>query len=191
MSTRALIVVDVQPDFCEGGALPVTGGNAVADKIADLLDSEHGYDLVVATRDQHIDPGAHFSDAPDFVDSWPPHCVVGTPGAEFHPALSAREFAGVFDKGAHAAAYSGFEGTIGGEEHGETLEAFLRRHEVTEVDVCGLAYDYCVKATAVDAAAVGFRTRVLVDLTASVHPENDDALGEELVRLGVDTHTAH
>ncbi|MGJ6981419.1 isochorismatase family protein [Aestuariimicrobium soli] len=191
MTKRALIVVDVQPDFCEAGALPVTGGDAVADRIADLLDSEHGYDLVVATRDQHIDPGPHFSDEPDFVDSWPPHCVVGTPGAEFHPDLDPRGFAAVFDKGAHAAAYSGFEGTVGGEEHGESLEAFLRRHDVTEVDVCGLAYDYCVKATAIDAAAVGFRTRVLVDLTASVHPENDDALGEELVSLGVDTHTAH
>ncbi|CAI9407538.1 MULTISPECIES: isochorismatase family protein [Aestuariimicrobium] len=191
MNARALIVVDVQPDFCEGGALPVVGGNAVADKIADLLDSEHGYDLVVATRDHHIDPGAHFSDHPDYVDSWPPHCVVGTPGQRLHPDLDSREFAAVFDKGSHAAAYSGFEGTIGGEPEGEALEPFLRRHDVSEVDVCGLAFDYCVKATAVDAAAVGFRTRVLVDLTASVHPERDDELADQLSAAGVDTHTAH
>jgi nicotinamidase/pyrazinamidase len=191
MNARALIVVDVQPDFCEGGALPVAGGNAVADKIADLLDSEHGYDLVVATRDHHIDPGTHFSDEPDYVDTWPPHCVVGTPGQRLHPDLDSREFAAVFDKGSYAAAYSGFEGTIGGDDHGEALEPFLRRHDVREVDVCGLAFDYCVKATAVDAAAVGFRTRVLVDLTASVHPERDDDLAEQLSAAGVDTHTAH
>ena len=93
-TARALVVVDVQNDFCEGGSLAVAGGAAVAASIAELLAGDHGYDLVVATRDHHIDPGDHFSESPDFVDSWPPHCVAGTPGADFHPNLGAPAFAG-------------------------------------------------------------------------------------------------
>ena len=112
--SRAAIVVDVQNDFCEGGSLAVTGGNSVAKRLADYLPSA-GYDFVVATRDRHIAPGAHFSAEPDFEASWPAHCVAGTPGAELHPALSAYPFDAVFDKGEHAAAYSGFEGYSDGE----------------------------------------------------------------------------
>jgi nicotinamidase/pyrazinamidase len=107
--TTALIVVDVQNDFCEGGSLAVAGGAAVAASIGHLLE-QHPYDHVVATQDHHIDPGAHFSEAPDFVDSWPPHCVVGTSGVDLHPALEPRPFEAVFRKGEYAAAYSGFEG---------------------------------------------------------------------------------
>lgn len=188
---RALIVVDVQRDFCEGGSLAVAGGNDVADRIAGLIDSEHGYDVLIATRDHHIDPGSHFSDTPDFVDSWPPHCVVGTPGQELHPDLDARSFAAVFDKGSYRAAYSGFEGTIGGADEGETLEAFLTRHGIDEVDVCGLAFDHCVKQTARDAAERGWTTRILTDLTAAVHPGNTDALTIELTGVGIDLRTAH
>lgn len=168
---HALIVVDCQVDFCEGGALGVDGGNAVAEAVAELLDTEHGYAFVVATRDHHIDPGSHFSDEPDFVDSWPPHCVVGTDGQQFHDALHGFAFDAVFDKGSYEAAYSGFEGTIGGHSDGDRLSAWLRLHDITAVDVCGIATDYCVRATALDAAAAGLTTRVLLDLTAAVAPD--------------------
>src|SRR5699024_6859793 len=112
MSTnRALIVVDVQPTFCEGGALGVEGGNAVAERIAEFVGSHRGdYDLVVTTQDWHIDPGDHFSDTPDFVDSWPPHGVAGTPEAELHPALAGLDADHGIKKGQYEAAYSGFEG---------------------------------------------------------------------------------
>lgn len=181
---RALIVVDVQNDFCEGGSLAVPGGAAVAEAIDDLLAEDHGYDVVVATRDHHIDPGSHFSDEPDFVDSWPPHCVVGTPGVEFHPHLGFRDFHAVFDKGEYTAAYSGFEGA----DHSRddvSLEDFLKEHEVTEVDVCGIATDHCVRATARDAFDVGFDTTVLLGLTAAVMPENVDDLVAEWSESGI------
>lgn len=176
--SRALIIVDVQKDFCEGGALGVDGGNAVAEALGELLEADHGYDLVVATRDHHIDPGTHFSDEPDFIDSWPPHCVVGTEGVEFHEALGDFDFAGVFDKGEYTAAYSGFEGA----DHSRddiSLEDFLNAHGVTEVDVCGIATDYCVNATARDAQSAGFDTSVLAGLTAAVHPDNVPELVEQ------------
>ena len=184
--TRALIVVDVQVDFCEGGALGVEGGNDVARRIADLLGSDHGYSHAVATRDHHIDPGPHFSDEPDYVDSWPPHCVVGTPGQQFHPALLRAPFDAVFDKGSYEAAYSGFEGTIGGEPEGDTLAQWLGRHGVTAVDVCGIATDYCVRATATDAAREGFDTRVLGTLIAAVHPANVPGVVTELAEERVE-----
>ena len=122
-SRTALVVVDVQRDFCEGGSLAVAGGAAVAAAVAELLDGEHGYACVVATRDHHVDPGGHFSATPDYVDSWPPHCVVGTPGVELHDALAGRVFDAVFDKGEYAAAYSGFEGRGA---DGRGLAEFLR-----------------------------------------------------------------
>ena len=167
--TRALIVVDVQNDFCEGGSLAVSGGAAVAAGVAALVASDHGYDVVVATRDHHIDPGPHFSATPDYVDSWPPHCVVGTPGADFHPNLGEPAFAAVFDKGDYEAAYSGFEGTD--RVTGAGLTGYLRGAGVTDVDVCGIATDHCVRATALDAAAAGFTTAVLLELTAAVAPD--------------------
>lgn len=184
--TRVLIVVDVQNDFCEGGSLAVAGGAATASAIASYA-ADAPYDLVIATRDHHIDPGAHFSATPDFVDSWPPHCVAGTPGADFHPNLTWRDFAAVFDKGEYAAAYSGFEGT---NADGEALAAWLRAHHATAVDVCGIATDYCVKATARDAAAAGFDTRVLVDLSAAVTPANVPAVLDELRAAGVTVGSA-
>ena len=164
----ALIVVDVQKDFCEGGSLAVAGGAATAARISELLAGDHGYDVVVATRDHHIDPGSHFSSDPDYVDSWPPHCVVGTDGVEFHDQLTFRDFAAVFDKGEHQAAYSGFEGKSA---DGRTLEDFLTRADVEQVDVVGIATDYCVRATALDAAAEGFETTVRLDYTAAVAPD--------------------
>ena len=174
---RALVVVDVQRDFCEGGSLAVAGGAGVAAAISELLSGEHGYDHVVATRDHHIEPGAHFSESPDFVDSWPPHCVVGTDGVDFHDPLTSRKFEALFDKGEYAAAYSGFEGR---DAEGETLAGWLSARGVDQVDVCGIATDYCVRATAVDAAAAGFSTTVLLPLTAAVAP---DRLPESLTAL--------
>lgn len=165
--SRALIVVDVQNDFCEGGSLAVAGGAAVASAISELLGGEPGYDHVVATQDHHIDPGAHFSENPDYVDSWPVHCVAGTPGADFHPNLANRPFEAVFTKGEYAAAYSGFEGFA----EGESLAEWLADHQVTEVDVVGIATDHCVRATALDAAAAGLTTTVLLPLTAAVAPD--------------------
>ncbi|MCW5952150.1 MAG: isochorismatase family protein [Propionibacteriaceae bacterium] len=179
--SRALIVVDVQNDFCEGGSLAVGGGAAVASAISELLAGDHGYDHVVATQDHHIDPGAHFSETPDYIDSWPVHCVVGTPGADFHPGLANRPFEAVFTKGEYAAAYSGFEGAA----DGESLAEWLADHEVTEVDVVGIATDYCVRATALDAAAAGLSTRVLLDLTAAVAPERLEATLADFADAGV------
>jgi nicotinamidase/pyrazinamidase len=179
--TRALIVVDVQNDFCEGGSLAVTGGAAVAAAV-----SEHArtgeYDHVVATRDHHIDPGPHFSATPDFVDSWPPHCRKGTPGASFHPELDVAPVEAVFDKGAYTAAYSGFEGTDPG---GTGLRDWLYAHGVETVDVVGIATDHCVRATALDAVAAGFTTTVLLDLCAGVAPESTERALAELQEAGV------
>ncbi|MEV6598237.1 isochorismatase family protein [Actinoplanes sp. NPDC051346] len=163
---RALIIVDVQNDFCEGGSLAVQGGAGVASAISSALADPQGrWDHVVATKDYHVDPGAHFSVHPDFVDSWPAHCVVGTPGSDFHPALTTDRVEAVFHKGAHAAAYSGFEGHT---DTGEVLTDWLRARGVTEVDVVGIATDHCVRATALDAKSAGFGTTVLLDLTAGV-----------------------
>jgi len=175
---RALIIVDVQNDFCEGGSLAVAGGTAVARAISErLAGGGHEYGHVVATKDYHIDPGSHFSDHPDYVASWPPHCVAGTPGADFHPDLNTSAVEAVFLKGAHAAAYSGFEGA---DDAGTPLADWLRSHDIDEVDVVGLATDYCVQATAADAARAGFGTRVLLDLTAGVAPESTAKAVEDL-----------
>ena len=179
---RALVVVDVQNDFCEGGTLAVAGGADVAARIAELLAGDHGYDHVVATRDHHIDPGSHFSDQPDYVDSWPVHCVADTAGAELHPHLAGTAFEAVFDKGEYAAAYSGFEGSAA---DGSALADWLRQRNVQEVDVCGIATDYCVKATALDAARTGFATTMLLDLTAAVSPPGVADVITELAGAGV------
>jgi nicotinamidase/pyrazinamidase len=153
---KALVVVDVQLDFCEGGSLAVTGGNAVAERIAEHVRT-HDYDLVVATRDWHKDPGAHFAAgdaAPDFKDSWPIHCVAHAPGAEFHPALAEMlERAVVVSKGQYSAAYSGFEGS---DQDGRYLNKVIADAGIREVHVCGLATDYCVRATAIDACQIGW-----------------------------------
>jgi nicotinamidase/pyrazinamidase len=179
---KALIVVDVQNDFCEGGSLAVAGGTEVAKKVTALL-ADHDYDHVVATKDYHIDPGSHFSDEPDFKDSWPPHCVVGTAGVDFHPAFDPTSVEAVFHKGHYSAAYSGFEGASA--EDGTTLADWLRAKGVDAVDVVGIATDYCVKATAADAVAAGFTTRVLLDLTAGVSPTTTAEAVDALRAAGV------
>jgi nicotinamidase/pyrazinamidase len=179
---RALVIVDVQNDFCEGGSLPVSGGTAVARGISACL-AAHGYEHVVATADHHIDPAGHFSAAPDFATTWPPHCVAGTPGAQFHPDLDTTRIEQVFRKGAHTAAYSGFEGAAG---DGTFLRDWLTERGVTSIDVAGIATDYCVRATAADALAHGFTTRLLLGLTAGVAPGTSEAALNELRRLGVE-----
>lgn len=185
--TRALIIVDVQNDFCEGGSLAVAGGAAVASAISEHVASG-AYDVVVATADNHVDPGAHFAARPDFVDSWPAHCVVGTAGVDFHPNLDMAKVQAVFRKGAHAAAYSGFEGsteaTDGSGQVG--LADWLRARGVDRVDVCGIATDHCVRATALDAARAGFATRALLDLTAGVAEATTRAALAELRAAGVE-----
>jgi nicotinamidase/pyrazinamidase len=171
---NAVIVVDVQNDFCEGGSLAVNGGAEVAQAITARL-AEGGYDHAVATRDHHIDPGAHFSEHPDFVASWPPHCRVGTPGAELHPSLDRSRLEAIFDKGEYRAAYSGFEGV----SDGTSLADWLRAHDVDTIEVVGIATDHCVRATALDAAGGGFATTVRLDLTAGVAQSTvDDALAQ-------------
>ncbi len=186
---RALIVVDVQNDFCEGGSLPVPGGARVASEISALLHhwtrkdpKAPPYDVVVATKDHHVDPGEHWAKEPDYVDSWPVHCQVGTDGEAFHPNLDPQPFDAIFLKGDHAAAYSGFEGRT---RDGAALAEWLRGHDVTDVDVCGLATDHCVRATALDSAGHGFATRVLLDLCAGVAPETTQRAIGELRSAGV------
>ena len=179
---RALIVVDVQNDFCEGGSLAVAGGTAVAAAITEHVRTSAGdYAHVVATRDHHIDPGHHFAEQPDFLETWPAHCVVGTGGVELHEALDRGPLEAVFDKGEYAAAYSGFEGAA----DGVPLADWLRDHGVDAVDVVGIATDHCVRATALDAVGNGFATRVLLHLTAGVTDGTTDAAIEELKGAGV------
>src|SRR3954468_65988 len=181
--TRALIVVDVQNDFCEGGSLAVAGGRAVATAISEhVRTAGDRYAHVVATRDHHIDPGGHFAEQPDHLETWPAHCVVGTGGVELHEALDREPIEAVFDKGEHAAAYSGFEGR----SEGTPLADWLRERGVDAVDLVGIATDHCVRATALDAVGHGFSTRVLLPLTAGVDPSTTDAALAQLRSAGVE-----
>lgn len=200
---KALIVVDVQNDFIDG-SLAVADGEQAAQRIATLIGDVQGvgphkvYDLVVTTQDWHINPGyaskaqgdaevlagVHWSDEPDFVNTWPVHCKADTSGAELSPRLEPvlDKIDRRFFKGHYSAAYSGFEGF---DDDGETLVGFLRQAEVTDVDVVGIATDYCVKATALDAVKEGFTTRVLLPLTAAVAPESNEAARKEMAEAGV------
>ena len=192
---KALIVVDVQNDFLEGGNLPVTGGKKTADKIAELIE-DSDYDAIAYTRDWHKNPACHFAlkDEPDYRYTWPVHCVAGTRGAMLYLPVdiaytyyarnrqSSVEFT-VFDKGQYGEGYSGFAGV---NEHDVWLNVWLRQHRITDVDVVGLAFDYCVQATALAAADLGFKTRVLKEYTASVNPDNDYAVINRLKDKGVE-----
>ena len=171
--SRALIVVDVQNDFCEGGALAVAGGNDVAQRIQRYVERTR-YDLVVYTKDWHqpwpATNGGHFAEDPDYVDTWPPHCQQGTPGADFHPAVEMAHASHavinlVFRKGDGKPDYSGFQGFNDGEQ---SLNEFLADHDVTDVDVVGIAGDHCVRATALDAVENGYRVTLIPDMIASV-----------------------
>ncbi len=191
--TSALFIIDVQNDFTEGGALGVDGGAAVAAGISRYLDEHPGkYDVVLASRDWHDgsnDNGGHFAteEAPDFVATWPPHCVAGTPGAEYHPDLDTEDVHVHIRKGQGQPAYSIYEGET---PEGVPLPEVLAEHGVTEVDVVGIATDYCVRASALDALHDGKRVRVLTDLVAGVAPETSTAALAELESEGVEvTHS--
>lgn len=186
--SRALIVTDVQPTFCEGGALPVAGGNACAERIARFIDRHAGdYDVIATSQDWHIEPGDHFSDDPDFVDTWPPHGVAGTAEAELHPALAGLQPDVVIKKGQYQAAYSSFDGST---SEGVTLEEALRDAGITFVDVVGLTESHCVAQTALDAERAGFATRVLLDLTEPVTPELGAQARDEMRAAGIDLVTS-
>ncbi|MCI3221150.1 isochorismatase family protein [Streptomyces sp. NP-1717] len=184
--SRGLIVVDVQNDFCEGGSVPVSGGARIATAIAGLVDrrADHDYAYVVATRDHHIDPGGHFSEHPDFQESFPVHCVAGQAGGEFHPNLAPAlpKIDAVFFKGAHSASKSGFEGA---DDRGTSLAEWLRARGVDEVDVVGIATDHCVRATALDAVAAGFGARVLLDYAVGVAAHTSAAAVDDFHQAGV------
>ena len=183
-TTRALIIVDVQPTFCEGGALAVEGGNAVAEKIADFVqDNLDEYALIVTTQDWHINPGSHFSDTPDFVDTWPPHGVAGTPEAELHDAIASLPIDVEVKKGEYVAAYSGFEGT---DNQDRSLEDILRQAEIEAIDVVGIAESHCVKETALDGLKAGWPVRVLSDLTVPVSEELGEEARQEMDEAGVE-----
>jgi nicotinamidase/pyrazinamidase len=185
--TRALFIIDVQNDFTEGGALGVEGGNAVAAGISEYLRAHPGrYDAVFASRDWHDaanDNGGHFAgaDEPDFIETWPVHCVAGTVGAEYHRALDTSGVTVHVRKGQGVPAYSIFEGTT---DDGATVPTTLDALGIDEVDVVGIATDYCVLASARDALAAGRRVRVLTDLVAGVAPESSAAALETLVAAG-------
>ncbi|QRY40415.1 isochorismatase family protein [Microbacterium hominis] len=187
--TRALFIVDVQNDFTEGGALAVAGGDAVArDLTAYLSAHADDYALIVASRDWHeghTDNGGHFASdaAPDFVDTWPVHCVAGTAGADYDPELVTDAVTHHVKKGQGMPAYSLFEGTT---DAGEKVSSLLSAHGVTQVDVAGLATDHCVRASALDAIAHGLHVRVLTDLIAGVAPESSDAALAELAHAGAE-----
>lgn len=190
-SRRALLVVDVQPTFCEGGALGVDGGNAVAEAIASYVGTHRdAYDLVVTTQDWHIDPGHHFAtppDEPDYVDTWPPHGIAGTAEAELHPALADLQPDVSIRKGQYSPGYSGFDGT---DDDGAALVDVLRERGVTDVDVVGIAESHCVRATTLDALRHGLRARVLTDLTVPVTPEQGAAAREEMTAAGAELLTS-
>ena len=201
--SRALIIVDVQNDFCEGGPLAVAGGADAAAAISEYIDAHHlEFDHIVATQDWHIDPGTHFSEVPDFKDSWPRHCVAGSKGAELHPDLDTEYIQAYFQKGQFAAAYSGFEGLLAPEDAVPTgdrrpgtlpagdpeayaaaddaigLDDWLQSHDVEDVVVVGIATDYCVMATSLDAVQAGYSVTVIRSLTAGIADDLDDAVAE-------------
>lgn len=180
---RALLIVDVQPTFCEGGSLAVEGGNACAQRIADFVAREGDrYDLLVSTQDWHVEPGEHFSAEPDFVDTWPPHGVAGTPEAELHRVLGDVPWDYSVKKGQYAAAYSGFEGET---PDGVRLAEVLASEGVTAVDIVGIALSHCVRETALDAQGLGLKVRVLRDLTVPVSPELGEAAVARMIAAGV------
>lgn len=181
---RALVIVDLQNDFCEGGSLGVDGGAEVARRVNAYV-AEHGdeYELIVASRDYHVEPGGHFSDEPDYRDSWPAHCVVDSPGAEFHPDFDVDRVHDVFSKGAYSAAYSAFEAV---DDEGRTLEQVLRERGIDTIDLVGLATDYCVRSTTLDAVRAGFNARVLTDMAAGVSEDTTAAALDEMSAAGVE-----
>jgi len=182
---RAFVVVDPQPDFFEGGALPVSGATQTAERIAQYL-LAHGddYSMKIVTQDWHLDPGDHWSNDPNFVTSWPVHCAAGTSGAQIHSSLANQSWDVVIRKGLHEGAYSGFDGVS---EQGSTLADELTNAGVRSVVVVGFATDHCVRATALDARNLGFDVTVMLDLCAGVAPETTQAAISEMTDAGITT----
>lgn len=182
---KALIIVDVQPTFCEGGELGVEGGNAVAERIAEYVETHRNeYSYVATTQDWHVEPGRHWSDDPDYVDTWPVHGKAGTANAGLHPAIAALGIGHHFKKGQYSPSYSGFEGLEDNTDRiptreevaadltaGRTLANALESAGITRVDVVGLAESHCVKETALDARKLGYETHVIEELTEPVSEE--------------------
>ncbi|WP_449236378.1 isochorismatase family protein [Bifidobacterium angulatum] len=183
--SKALIIVDVQPTFCEGGELGVEGGNAVAERIAEYVETHRNeYSYVATTQDWHVEPGRHWSDDPDYVDTWPVHGKAGTANAGLHPAIAALGIGHHFKKGQYSPSYSGFEGLEDNTNRiptreevaadltaGRTLANALEAAGITRVDVVGLAESHCVKETALDARKLGYETHVIEELTEPVSEE--------------------
>lgn len=207
---HALIIVDVQQDFCEGGSLAIDGGAETAALITEYMNQcGEKYHVIATTRDWHIDPGPHFNTEPDYENSWPIHCVAGTPGAELHQNLDTEFIEAEFLKGQYNDGYSGFDGVLGEPDmvrsqdgiagpYGATAAAaaaststsmtmddWLRDHEVERLTVVGLATDHCVRATAIDASDAGYEVRVLTNLTAGVAEDSIDAALDEMEDAGV------
>ena len=186
---KALFIIDVQNDFTEGGALGVEGGAAVAAGISRYLAAHSGeYAAIFASRDWHDadnDNGGHFATdaAPDFVRTWPRHCVAGTTGADYHPALDTSAVTFHIRKGQGVPAYSIFEGHT---EAGSSVHNLLDEHGIDQIDVVGIATDYCVRASALDALGHGQRVRVITDLVAGVAPESSEAALAELAHAGAE-----
>ncbi|WP_106816825.1 isochorismatase family protein [Microbacterium timonense] len=189
--SKALFIVDVQNDFTEGGALGVEGGDAVAHGISRYLAAHAGeYALIVASRDWHHgegDNGGHFHPEPDFVDTWPVHCVGGTTGAEYDPGLDTAAVTHHVKKGQGKPAYSLFEGRT---DDGESVSELLEAHGVVDIDVAGIATDYCVRASALDAIEHGRHVRILTDLVAGVAKDSSDAALAELAHAGAELAVA-
>ncbi len=185
MTCSALIIIDMQNDFCEGGSLAVSGGSLLAKQLSEFLysDAQQTYRHILATRDAHINPKEHFSETPDYIDTWPVHCIYESHGYQIHPDLKTYPFNAIFNKGAYQAAYSGFEGR---DTQGISLDKWLTNHEVTHVDIAGLALDFCVKETVFDALTLGYKVRLIADLCCAVRPENTDDTLEILQKHGAE-----
>jgi len=207
---HALIIVDVQQDFCEGGSLAVEGGAKTAALITEYMNQcGDKYHVVATTRDWHIDPGPHFAEDPDFENTWPVHCVAGTPGAELHENIDTEAIEAEFLKGQYNDGYSGFDGILGDpdmvrsqdgfagpygataaaaaatDDTSITMDDWLREHAVEQITVVGIATDHCVRATALDANDAGYEVRVLTNLTVGVSEESVDAALDEMEDAGV------
>jgi nicotinamidase/pyrazinamidase len=188
--TRALFVIDVQNDFCEGGALACQGGALVAKNITDYLKSnKSNYDYVIASRDWHTpndSNGGHFpapGNEPDFVNNWPLHCIAGESGSDYHPNLDASLIDIHIKKGQGQHGYSIFEGTT---DSGERIQDLIQRLGITDVDVVGIATDYCVRASSLDAKNEGLRVRVITSLTTGVAAQSTESAIDEMVDQGIE-----
>jgi nicotinamidase/pyrazinamidase len=185
---RALLVIDVQNDFCEGGALAVAGGAAVAGKISRFLEST-SYDLVVASRDWHDadnNNSGHFADSdtePDYKTNWPVHCVADTNGAQYHPNLNTEDIGEHIFKGQGQNGYSIYEGIT---KSGQTFDELLNAHQIDEVDVVGIATDHCVLASALDSKSHGLKVRVISSLTAGVSQVTTEAAIDRMIDSGIE-----